>query len=204
MNMRLSFIDQAETLLNRLLSQDPVAMAALREIAGKSIAVEFTGPDITVNIYCHESGIRLSTAGDKPDVTIRGQPVAFVGLLLQQSRDTTGFPREMEITGEVALAQAFQQMMKNLDIDWEEYLSQRVGDTMAHKLGNLFRDVNRFSKETAATLGMDISEYLRFERDAVPDQSQVDEFITGVDDLRNDVERLRQRISRLENISKKE
>lgn len=203
--MTISFIYQAETLLNRLLSQDPAVMTALQEIAGKCIAVEFTGPDVIVNIHCRESGIHLSTdTRDSPDVTIRGRPVAFAALLLRQSRDTTGFPREMEITGDVALAQSFQQLMKNLDIDWEEYLSKRVGDTMAHKLGNLFRDVNRFSKETAATLGMDISEYLRFESEAVPDQSQVDEFITGVDELRNDVERLKQRISRLENASKEE
>lgn len=203
--MSLSFIHQSELLLNRLLSQDPVAMTALQDLAGKCIAVEFTAPDLTVTIHCHESGVRLATdSEDKPDVTIRGRPVAYVGLLIQQSRDTTGFPKEMEITGDVSLAQAFQQILKNLDIDWEEYLSQRLGDTMAHKLGNLFRDINRFSRETAATLGMDISEYLRFESEALPDQSQVDEFIIGVDELRNDVERLRQRICRLENASEKE
>lgn len=203
--MIILLINRTETLLNQLLSQDPAAMTALQEIAGKCIAVEFTRPDVIVNIHCLESGVRLAAdSGDKPDVIIRGRPVAFVGLLLRQSRDTTGFPREMEITGDVALAQYFQQLMKNLDLDWEEYLSQQVGDTMAHKLGNLFRGVHRFSRETAATLGMDISEYLRFERETVPDQSEVDEFITGVDELRNDIERLKQRISRLENVSKKE
>ena len=45
---------------------------------------------------------------------------------------------------------------------------------------------------------MDISEYLRYEKEALLDKSEVDEFNQAVDNIRDDVERLQKRLERLE------
>ena len=50
---------------------------------------------------------------------------------------------------------------------------------------------------TGKTIGMDISEYLRYEKEALLDKLELDEFIQTVDKLRNDVERLQKRVERL-------
>jgi ubiquinone biosynthesis protein UbiJ len=85
-----------------------------------------------------------------------------------------------------------------VEIDWEEYLSQFVGDIVSHKIGNFLRRVSRFAKESGKTIGMDISEYLRYEKQALLDKSEVDEFNQAVDEVRDDVERLQKRLERLE------
>jgi ubiquinone biosynthesis protein UbiJ len=88
--------------------------------------------------------------------------------------------------------------MRRLDLDWEEELSRWLGDSLARKLGNLGRRSARVARESVQTLAMDLSEYLRFEKQALPDRTEVDEFNADVDTLRNDVERLKARINRLQ------
>ena len=108
---------------------------------------------------------------------------------------------DVEISGNVGLAQKLQSIFRGMEIDWEEYLSHFVGDIAAHKLGNFLKGMNRFVIASGKTIGMDISEYLRFEKEALLDKTEVDEFNQAVDVLRNDVERLQKRLERLEKVS---
>lgn len=195
--MAKEFIENIEKLLNRILQQDEAMLSAIGELTGKVIAIEIIGLNHVIYLQFYAAGItiRKECAG-KVDVTIKGRPVTLLVMLFMREENTT--PRDMEIIGDVGLAQQFQSIMKNMEIDWEEYLSHWMGDTLAHKLGNLFRDVREYVKETKNTIGMDISEYLRYEKEILTDQSEVDEFVAAVDFIRNDVERLRQRITRLE------
>ena len=195
--MAKEFIENIEKLLNRILQQDEAMLSAIGELTGKVIAIEIIGLNHVIYLQFYAAGItiRKECAG-KVDVTIKGRPVTLLVMLFTREENTT--PRDMEIIGDAGLAQRFQSIMKNMEIDWEEYLSHWMGDTLAHKLGNLFRDVREYVKETKNTIGMDISEYLRYEKEILTDQSEVDEFIAAVDFIRNDVERLRQRITRLE------
>ena len=91
-----------------------------------------------------------------------------------------------------------------MDIDWEEYLSQIIGDIAAHKVGHFVRDMSQLAKASARTIGLDISEYLRYEKEALLDQTELDEFNHAVDKVRNDVERLQKRIERFGSLQKKE
>jgi len=195
--MAKEFIENIEKLLNRILQQDEAMLSAIGELTGKVIAMEIIGLNHVIYLQFYAAGItiRKECAG-KVDVTIKGRPVTLLVMLFTREENTT--PRDMEIIGDAGLAQRFQSIMKNMEIDWEEYLSHWMGDTLAHKLGNLFRDVREYVKETKNTIGMDISEYLRYEKEILTDQSEVDEFVAAVDFIRNDVERLRQRITRLE------
>ncbi|MDX1518967.1 MAG: sterol-binding protein, partial [Gammaproteobacteria bacterium] len=71
-------------------------------------------------------------------------------------------------------------------------------DTAARKLGNLIRANRKWLRETRVNVMADISEYLRFEIEMLPDRLLVDEFNNAVDELRDDTERLQQRVDRLE------
>ena len=67
---------------------------------------------------------------------------------------------------------------------------------MAHKTGNLVRGFRNYIKDTREMIAMDISEYLRYEKGQLPDQFEVNEFISAVDIIRNDVERLQSRVDK--------
>ena len=194
--MTKDVIENIEKFLNRILEQDDVTLRAIVELAGKVIAIEIIGLNLVIYFKFDTAGITLKTEhAGKVDVTIKARPVALLAALFTCEQDTT--PRDMEIIGDAGLAQHFQSIVKNMEIDWEECLSHWVGDTLAHKLGNLFRDAHEYAQETGNTIAMDVSEYLRYEKGMLTEQSEVDGFVAAVDVVRNDTERLGQRIKRL-------
>ena len=76
-------------------------------------------------------------------------------------------------------------------------MSRWLGDTLAHKMGNLVRTTINLARDSKRTLELDISEYLRYEKEILPEQSEVDDYIAAIDELRNDTERLQLRVDRL-------
>lgn len=194
----LPLIQKGEAVINRILAMDPEARDELSQYHGRCLAVIVTGTAYAFHVTISDSGIRLeSTAETEPDVVVRGTPAEFMAFL----RSVPGGAQasgSIEISGNVRLAQEIQAVLKRLQPDWEEQLSHWIGDSPAHTLGNLARLSARFLADTGETLRADVSEYLIYEKDILPESSELEEFNAAVDTLRNDVERLRVRIDRLQ------
>jgi ubiquinone biosynthesis protein UbiJ len=131
-----------------------------------------------------------------PDAVISGAPWSLARVAYGGDRGAL-FAGEVEIRGDVTVGQRFEAILRGIDIDWEEQLSRLVGDVAAHQVGKLVRDTMAWGAKSAETLGRDVSEYLQEESRHLPQRDEVDAFLTAVDDLRNDVERLGARIRRL-------
>jgi len=191
-------LGSAEKMLNKVLSLDEETLASLATLAGSVIEIDVLNTEFRMFILPSEKGITLETEYEgKAGVTIKGTPPALLEMIT-----TAKFGAgDVEISGNVGLAQKVQSIFRGMEIDWEEYLSHFVGDIAAHKLGNFLKGMNRFVIASGKTIGMDISEYLRFEKEALLDKTEVDEFNQAVDVLRNDVERLQKRLERLEKVS---
>jgi len=200
-NRQIVILDSAEKMVNKLLSLDEETLDALATLEGDVVEIGVLNTDIRLFILPSARGLALkSKYEDKADVSIKGTPAALLGMITAE-RVGAG---NVEIIGNVGLAHKLQSTLKNMDIDWEEYLSQIIGDIAAHKVGNFVRDISQLAKASARTIGMDISEYLRYEKEALLDQSELDEFNHAVDKVRNDVERLQKRIERFGSLQKKE
>jgi ubiquinone biosynthesis protein UbiJ len=77
-------------------------------------------------------------------------------------------------------------------------LSRVVGDVVAHKVGNVVRGIQDWSTQTIDSLNADITEYMQEESRMLPRREEVDEFLSAVDTLRADVDRLEKRVARLQ------
>lgn len=188
-------LDSVEKMVNKVLSLDEETVALLATLAGNVIEIDVLDTEFRMFILPSGKGVTLETDYEgKADVAIKGTPSALLGMI---SAEKIG-AGDVEINGNVELAKKFQSILRDVEIDWEEYLSKFVGDIAAHKIGNFLRRVSRFAKESGKTIGMDISEYLRYEKEALLDKSEVDEFNQAVDNIRDDVERLQKRLERLE------
>ena len=88
-------------------------------------------------------------------------------------------------------------MLASFDIDWEELLSQYLGDIAAHQIGNVVRDVSGWAEEARHTLAQDTVEYLRNEAAILVETREIAEFVDAVDALRSDVDRLEARLQRI-------
>ena len=190
--------EKFQSLVNHLLQQDPAALNKVRSMRGKIVAVEVEGPAITTIVQFSEQCVHLldEYAGE-PHVTISARPLTFVSVLLKRAGPGR-MPAEMKIHGDVGLAQDFQQLVNDLDIDWEEQVSHWTGDTAARQLGRLYRTLHNYLGEAGQTAIMNFSEYLLYEREIVPPRDEVNAFIEAVNTLRNDSERLIQRVGKLE------
>jgi ubiquinone biosynthesis protein UbiJ len=91
-------------------------------------------------------------------------------------------------------------LLKAAQPDIEEELSRLIGDVAAHQVGKLARGALSFGKGLGDTFAQNVAEYLQEEsRDAVT-RIEVDEFVSAVDKLRDDVERAEARMNRIRNV----
>lgn len=183
--------------INRVLSYDIETRGALAQLEGKIIALEITGPGIRVYLQPEHMGVILSREQPGPvDVSICGRPAALLGMVMR--RDESRSQGHVEIRGDIHLAQRLQQIMQSLDIDWEEFVATYTGDMAAHHIGRIGRGMGRYLNMVGRRLAVQFSEYVHYEQNMLPLRAEIDQFINEVDSLRDDVERLQQRLKRVE------
>ena len=194
-----SWINKFEEYINRVLRLDEQTFYDLNKYNDKIIAFEFINTKIKLYITLSENRLNIDSECNKnPDVLIKSSPTNFLKTMLPSKYGMADFPVDMQVVGDITLAQDFQKIMRNLDIDLEDPLSKLVGDTLAYQIGQFTRKAGNMTFKTVETLMVDISEYLRFEIEMLPDELLVEEFIKEVDLLRNDTELVLKRINKLD------
>jgi ubiquinone biosynthesis protein UbiJ len=103
----------------------------------------------------------------------------------------------VQIRGDVELAQKFRELALLLRPDIEEELSLAIGDVPAHQLGRLARSALGWGRRAADTTLRNISEFLAHERGDLVSRSEGNQFLKGVDALREDVDRAEARLEQL-------
>lgn len=189
-----------EVAINRVLQLDEALQPRLKTLQGKVIAIDVSGLD--VSLYLIPEANKLTVYGrfeGEPDTTLRGAPLALMRMGLTKHASDVLFEGDVEISGDVELGQQFSEILATLDIDWEEHLSHFTGDLVANKLGNVVRNLVAWGQQTTDTLSQDVAEYLQEENQAVPNQDEAEGFLSQVDTLRTDVDRMEARVRRLEN-----
>ena len=189
-------LGMAEIGGNKLLGMDPQALQHCKALQGHIIAIELT--DLQQTLYCHPGswGMRLSlqAPAKEVDATIRGRLIGLANLSLQQEKLSTSIQERIEINGNPKVAQQFQKILTELDIDWEEQLSRFTGDVLAFRIGQGIRKTHQEVKRAVDSLALSGREYLQEESHAMPTLPEFQQFQQGVTDTRHDVDRLEARI----------
>ena len=186
-----------ETALNQLLRLDPDLPPRLAELVGAVIAIDLEGLGLSVYLQPDADGVRVLTEYDgEATARIGGTPLAL-------ARYWRGNPtaNTLTIEGDAAVARQFQTLLTQLDIDWEEQLSRIMGDAAAHQLGQFWRGFRHWGRRSSQTLLRNGGEYLHYELRALPPRPAVEDFLSAVDVLREDADRLAARIARLRRLT---
>jgi ubiquinone biosynthesis protein UbiJ len=141
----------------------------------------------------------MSFYDGEADTRLKGAPLSLLKMSLGQHSEKQLFSGEVEISGDTETGQRFNQVLQQLDIDWEEHLSHITGDVVAHQIGRGLRGLMRWGKQAEDSLLQDTAEYLEEEIQLVASTHEVESFNHEVDVLRNDIERLQARVQRLQN-----
>jgi len=182
----------AEIGSNRLLGMDSNALQHCSELQGHIIAIHLE--DVDKTLYCHPGswGLRISTQSParEADAIIRGRIMALVNLSLQQDKLSTSIQERIEIIGNASVAQKFQKILSELDIDGEEQLSRHVGDVMAFRIAQGLHKTREWVDQSIHSFACSGREYLQEESRSLPTMSEFEHFKNDVNDLRHAVDRM--------------
>ncbi|HFD88126.1 MAG TPA: sterol-binding protein [Gammaproteobacteria bacterium] len=191
-----------EKALNHCLQMDPETLTQVTRLEGKVIALVMVGLGKSIYLVPTADGLRVQSIFEgEPDVTIKGGVFSLARLGLSDDPASV-FGDGVEMVGDAQLGRKVQHILASLELDWEEQLSRLSGDVVAHQVGNTVRDLFGWGGKTVETLGRDVAEYLQEESRDLVVKPELDQFLDRVDTLRSDVDRLVQRVKRLQGQSK--
>lgn len=184
-----------ENLLNRGLPRSPRAQQLCAELAGHSLAIEIRA--ITgVRIESAGGTLKVTRPAGPADARITGGPLGLLALA-GDAPEAVLQRGEVQIEGDAEIAQRFRELGKLLRPDLEEELSLLVGDVPAHRIGRAARAALDWTRRAGATTATNLAEYLAHEKQDLVSRGEANQFLRGVDTLREDVDRLAVRIDLL-------
>ena len=184
-----------EKVLNRGLPRSPRARQLCAQLAGRSVAIEI-GELTRLRVASNGTTLAVSSDTQAADATLAGGPLAL--LALGRDPAARGVQRgAVTISGDAQLAQQFRELALLLQPDLEEELSLVVGDVPAHQLARLARLGAGWSRRAAATTLTNLAEYLAHERADLVSRAEGEQFLHGVDTVREGLDRLEARLELL-------
>src|SRR5690606_13236213 len=182
-----------EKLINTALRYDPGTRAALGELADQVLAITITTPAITVYITPDSEGVRLMGYWEgEVHTQLRGSLPALVGLA--RSDQTSFADSGVEVIGNTGLLVDLQRLLKNLDIDWEDALSQLVCDIVSRHSAQIIRKSVSYTRYRTSEAKRLLSEFLTEELQTLPPKPELEDFYLQVDELRLRADRLEARL----------
>ncbi len=192
----IAALASAEKMLNTALRYDPATRIGLARLEGKILAVQITAPAINVFVMPMDDELRLMGNWDGDvDTRITGSALALAQLAQTEIHNL----KDSGVTamGDLALLADFQLLVKNLDIDWEEMLSQFTGDIIGHQTAQLIRTKFGWAKDRAKSAQRLTSEFLTEELKTLPSKPELNDFYQQVDELRLAVDRAAARVEKI-------
>lgn len=179
-----------EAPLNRLLQMDPAVPARLQALESSLLRLEIAPLNKPIQFQVSAGRLLFSLSEATPDVTLRGELQAFVDA---QLNDGVIRPGQLQISGDIAAAQKWQQLFADLQPDWDEALSVYVGDLTAHEIGKYLRALRAWAQAALAHNLSSAAQYIQEEAMWVVSKPELQSFYNEVDRLRDDAERLLQK-----------
>jgi ubiquinone biosynthesis accessory factor UbiJ len=207
-----------ESVLNRSLGHSQKAQGLARRLDRTSLQVDIEG---IARIRAAMWGGRLALTADRlastaggavgtdavipgADAVISGSPFALFDLLTEGAARTaagatSSRPRPTtRILGDAEVAARYRELFTLARPDLEEELSRLIGDLPARRLSLAAQGALGWVKKLGRTAGENLAEYLQEESRDLAAKPEVEEFVQGVDRLRDTADRVEARLARIE------
>jgi ubiquinone biosynthesis protein UbiJ len=194
-----AWLAPVESVLNRNIGARSEGVALLRRLEGKSLQLDLTGL-VRVSVRAHAEHGRLALlAGDESaaDATLSGSVPALLAMMRGAPAPAAG-ASSVKVSGDAEVAGLYRELLALARPDLEEEASRFLGDVPAHRLGNLARQTMGWLRGATRSFAANIAEYLTEESRDLVNRTELEEFLRGVDDLREGTDRLEARIRRLD------
>jgi ubiquinone biosynthesis protein UbiJ len=188
-------IGPLESVLNRNIAASSTARSLCRRLQSKVLALHVEGLPLSLYFMSQGETMQLDTTHDGAvDATLSGTPLSFLRLAGPKPESAVR-AGAVHVQGDAEVAQAFSELLTHARPDFEEELSRVVGDVAAHQIGNLARSALGFTRRATDTLAQNVAEFLQEEGRDVPSRTEAEEFVAGVDALREAADRFEARLT---------
>lgn len=192
----IAALASAEKMLNAALRYDPATRMGLARLEGKILAVQISSPALNVFVMPMDDELRLMGSWDGDvDTRISGSLLALAQLSQTEIHNLKD--SGVSVMGDLSLLADYQRLLKNLDIDWEEMLSQFTGDIIGHQTAQMIRTKFGWAKDRAQSAQRLTQEFLTEELQTLPSKPELEDFYQQVDELRLAVDRAAARVEKI-------
>jgi len=204
-----------EALLNRGIQSSPQGTVLARRLEATSLRLDVNAfPKIRAAVV--GGRLLLATVPPADDPTVQPADASITGSLwallrlaggkgrgqdVRRSKDVPGDGQgrgDAEVHGDAEIANLYRQLLSSAQPDWEEELSGIVGDMAARRLSRLSAGARDWARRTRATAADNIAEYLEEEIRLLATRPELEEFLKGVDEIRETAARVDARLRLLE------
>jgi ubiquinone biosynthesis protein UbiJ len=203
-----AWLASAEALINRGIDASAQAGALARRLQGTALQIDVDG---IMHIRAAAFGGRLALlAADAAaaggagaaDATISGSLPALLRMFNsganRQSGRLAAPGAAAQIRGDAEIANLYRDLFLLGRPDLEEELSRWIGDFAARRVSQVAARALAFARHARRTAGDNIAEYLQEESRDLVNQTELEEFLQGVDTLRETADRIDARLASLE------
>ena len=189
-----------EAAINEAITLSLGTREALGQKAGISVAVHCSSPEVSVYFFVNDSGsISLQNYSESDTtVSLSGSWRDFQTVAAADDAAGALVNSNITVTGDTAALIEIQQIVSDMDIDWEAPLVASLGHVAGHQLANALRGFWRWRVDSHQRLARQVSEFIIEEGRLSPSKHEIDAFLGDVDDIVLKVDRLESRIKRLQ------
>lgn len=188
-----------ESAGKNILATDPDTLAALAEMSGQVIAFEIRQLDRTLYLRPMADGIEVELDSDLvANVTFSAKPEVFIRLAKDGLNSAEYAPGELEINGDALLGQKFAKALSNIDIDWEELLSQHIGDVSARLVSKELQNIFNWTNKQGSLAQQNLSDFLFNRAQLLAKPDDITTFMAEVDTLASQAERFAAKLKKFE------
>jgi ubiquinone biosynthesis protein UbiJ len=190
-----------ELIINKALALNNNKSVSFAAVAQKTLTLELAELPFTlcftVNTSARNTVVIVRSRTEFSDCTINTSINTLNKLKANQSLTQLIKQDELDVTGDIKIAQQFANIAQSLEIDWQTELAKHLGDVPTHKLLQFGNKITKSLVGKGKQLEADIGEYLVHEKRLVVTRSQINTFNQKTKDVASKVDTLSARIDKL-------
>lgn len=194
-----SVLKLASTALNQAMQYAPAAQQQLQDMGPLCCRLTVHDMQIELDIRSDGSSWVIDQVDDRvADVAVKGNSKDLLALLRSQDRTATLASLPIRVEGSTRAFMQLQNVASALDIDWDAWLGDSIGDLPAHFLLQTGRAVAQLLTQSARGLQQSTEQYLIRERGWLITQTEHEQLTEQQRHLRRQLDQLEQRVRQLQ------
>lgn len=186
MQLPAGLLGMAEVALNAAVRADENFQRRLRPFADQTLRIEMPDLALGIDLLITDQGFIVQSArAERATACVRGGPADLLHAVM-----TGELAGRIDFSGDPVFAQDLLSVLRDLEIDPEEWLAQRLGDVTAHRIGQAVRGVGQWLRQSLQNAERDAADYLVHESHDLVSRHEINTWAKEVDDLRHATDRL--------------